>query len=384
MKFKRKTVFLFIYKCYLFQINVVQLELILYLCSADIGIPKTMTRLECSALRCIAIVSIMLHNFCHWLPGAAPENEFSFSLEHYDYFWKSVLGTDFAIQIFSFFGHLGVPVFVFLTGYGLAQKYDRMEHLEWKSFLYSHWIKLFIPLVVGTLIYLLVMFVLEGHLVCSVSRIIVQCSMLLNFISPMHLLPMPYWYLGMTMQLYVIYVLLVHKHTLRPLLLITVASLIIMACFVNYPQGVVLSKFNFVGWLAPLCMGITFSRYQSVVHVERGRMLIGTLSITLLLVLIFGFNFFTWLLIPLLIVIISVGTVKYIPVFFQQIMEYIGKNSLYFLIVHPITREMIMPFVLNLGGYICIFLYFFVTLIVVYAFLFVNTSFSFFSYKRHK
>ena len=75
-----------------------------------------MTRLECSALRCIAIVSIMLHNFCHWLPGAAPENEFSFSLEHYDYFWKSVLGTDFAIQIFSFFGHLGVPIFVFLTG----------------------------------------------------------------------------------------------------------------------------------------------------------------------------------------------------------------------------------------------------------------------------
>lgn len=336
-----------------------------------------MTRLECSALRCIAIVSIMLHNFCHWLPGAAPVNEFSFSLEHYDFFWKSVLGTDFTIQIFSFFGHLGVPIFVFLTGYGLAQKYDKMEHLEWKSFLYNHWKKLFIPLVVGTLIYLLVMFVLEGHLVCSVSRIIVQCTMLLNFISPMHLLPMPYWYLGMTMQLYVLYVLFVHNRSLKPLLLIAVASLIIMACFVNYPQGVVLSKFNCIGWLVPLCMGIVFSRYQSMVHVERGGVLIGILSISLLLVLLFGFNYFTWLFIPLLIVILSVGIVKYVPVFFQQRMDSIGKNSLYFLIVHPITREMTIPFVPNLGGYVSIFLYLFATLIVVYAFLFVNTRFRF-------
>lgn len=177
-------------------------------------IESYMTRLECSALRCIAIVSIMLHNFAHWLPDAAPENEFSFSLEHYNYFWEQVIGRDFLIQVFSFFGHLGVPIFVFLTGYGLAQKYDRKEHLEWKSFLYNHWKKLFIPLVVGTFAYLLVMFVMEGHLVCSVSRIIAQCTMLLNFISPMHLLPMPYWYLGMTMQLYIIYVLLVHKRTI--------------------------------------------------------------------------------------------------------------------------------------------------------------------------
>ena len=124
-----------------------------------------MTRLECSALRCLAIVSIMLHNFAHWLPGAAPENEFSFSIEHYYFFWDSLIGIDFLIQFFSFFGHLGVPVFVFLTGYGLAQKYDRMEHLEWKSFLFNHWKKLIIPLVVGILVYLLVMFVLEGHLV---------------------------------------------------------------------------------------------------------------------------------------------------------------------------------------------------------------------------
>lgn len=325
-----------------------------------------MNRLECSTLRCIAIVSIMFHNFTHWLPGAAPENEFSFSLEHYEYFWRSVLGTDFLIQLFSFFGHLGVPVFVFLTGYGLAQKYDGKEHLEWKPFLYNHWKKLFIPLVVGTFAYLLVMFVMEGHLVCSVSRIIAQCTMLLNFISPMHLLPMPYWYLGMTMQLYIIYVLLVHKCTIKSLLLLAIASLIFMACFVNYPQVVVLSKFNCIGWFAPLCMGIAYSRYQSIIHVERGFRLIGTLGITLFLILICGFNYFTWLLIPLLIVILSVGMVKYVPILFQKKMDSIGKNSLYFLIVHPITRELTIPLVSDLGGYGCFLLYVLITYISVH------------------
>lgn len=334
-----------------------------------------MTRLECSTLRCIAIVSIMLHNFAHWLPGAAPENEFSFSLEHYVYFWNHIIGRDFLIQVFSFFGHLGVPVFVFLTGYGLAQKYDKMGHLEWKPFLYNHWKKLFIPLVVGTFAYLLVMFVMEGHLVCSVSRIIAQCTMLLNFISPMHLLPMPYWYLGMTMQLYIIYVLLVHKRIIKSLLLLAIASLIFMACFVNYPQVVVLSKFNCVGWLAPLCMGIAYSRYQSKVHVERGFRLIGTLGVTLILILICGFNYFTWLLIPLFIVILSVGTVKYVPVLFQKKIDSIGKNSLYYLVIHPIARELIMPLVPSMDGYISLLLYICTTFVVVQSFIYVKNKF---------
>ncbi|MBR4729887.1 MAG: acyltransferase family protein [Prevotella sp.] len=334
-----------------------------------------MNRLECSTLRCIAIVSIMLHNFCHWLPGAAPENEFSFSLEQYYYFWNSLLGKDFIIQIFSFFGHLGVPVFVFLTGYGLAQKYDKMEQLEWKSFLYNHWRKLFIPLVVGTFVYLFVMYVIEGHLVCSVSRIIAQLTMFLNFISPMHLLPMPYWYLGMTMQLYIIYLLFVHRHPLTPLLLLTIASLVFMACFVGFPQVVVVSKFNCVGWLAPLCIGIAYSRYQAKVHVERGCWLMGLSCLSLILVLLCGFNYYAWLLTPLFVVILAVGIVKYIPVLLQQRMDYIGRNSLYFLIVHPITRELIMPIVPIIRGHIGMILYLFTTFFVVYVFLLVKNKF---------
>ena len=38
-----------------------------------------LTRKECSALRGIAILAIMLHNYCHWLRLAVKENEYTFS-----------------------------------------------------------------------------------------------------------------------------------------------------------------------------------------------------------------------------------------------------------------------------------------------------------------
>lgn len=326
-----------------------------------------MTRLECSVLRCIAIISIMLHNFTHLLSGAAQENEFSFSLENNSFFWTSIISKDFFIHFFSFWGHLGVPVFVFLTGYGLAQKYDKRENIEWKFFLYNHWKKLFIPLVVGTLVYIAVMFILEGHSVCSLNRVLVQFSMLLNFISPWHILPLPYWYLGMTMQLYIIYLLFVYKRSMNPLLLLTVVSFLIMACF---SQFTVLSKFNFIGWLAPLFMRIAYSRYQTKIQVERGIWLVIALCLSWVLILLFGSNYSLWLLIPLFVVISALGIIKYIPIQFQQKMDSIGKKSLYFLIVHPITRELVMPYVSILGDYASIIIYLFVTFVVVYAFSF--------------
>ena len=329
-----------------------------------------MNRLECSALRSMAIVSIMLHNFSHWLPGAVPENEFSFRLDHYEAFWESVISWDFLIQIFSFFGHLGVPVFVFLTGYGLAQKYDRMEQLERKSFLYNHWKKLFIPLVVGIILYHFVMLVLEGHLACSLPRIFAQFTRLLNFISPMHLLPVPYWYLGMTMQLYIIYLLMIHKRSLTALILATILSLLFMVCIVDYPQALLVAKYNFVGWLVPLCMGIAYSRYQAKIRIVKGIRLAGALGISLGLFLLCGFNYYTWLLTPLFIVILAVGIVKYMPIRLQQKTDYVGRNSLYFLIVHPITRELIMPFAPNLGRYVSLLVYLLITFFVVYMFLY--------------
>ena len=109
---------------------------------------------DCYSLRTLAIICIVLHNFTHCLPGASRENEFTFSFDNVVYFYNSILSSDFFIHLFSFWGHLGVPIFVFLSAFGLSQKYGNMNQLNVFGFLFKHYKKLFYPLLFGTISYL--------------------------------------------------------------------------------------------------------------------------------------------------------------------------------------------------------------------------------------
>lgn len=86
-----------------------------------------LTRAECSALRGIAIIGIFLHNYCHWLGFAVKENEYTFTIAKCRHL-ASVLGSpdmNLPVHLISFFGHYGVPIFLFLSAYGLVMKYER-------------------------------------------------------------------------------------------------------------------------------------------------------------------------------------------------------------------------------------------------------------------
>lgn len=77
-------------------------------------------------LRGMAILFIILHNLLHNpVFGLSKENEMSYSQELSDSFWMAFTssGCNFLAEFFSFLGWTGVPVFVFLTGYGLTKNY---------------------------------------------------------------------------------------------------------------------------------------------------------------------------------------------------------------------------------------------------------------------
>ncbi len=92
-----------------------------------------LTRDDCQVMKGLAIICIVLHNYCHLLPSAAKENEFHFSEENNLYFYTHIISSDFIIQFFSYWGHLGVPIFIFLTGYGLTKKYDNTNKIIVKN-----------------------------------------------------------------------------------------------------------------------------------------------------------------------------------------------------------------------------------------------------------
>ena len=45
-----------------------------------------LSRTECNILRGIAIVGIVLHNYCHWLRPIVQENEYQFNQHNVDWF----------------------------------------------------------------------------------------------------------------------------------------------------------------------------------------------------------------------------------------------------------------------------------------------------------
>ena len=84
---------------------------------------ELLTRTECDVLRGIAIIGIFLHNYCHWLRPVVQENEYQYFKHNVDWFYQ-VLHSHWTglipFHILSFFGHYGVPVFLFLSANGIT------------------------------------------------------------------------------------------------------------------------------------------------------------------------------------------------------------------------------------------------------------------------
>ena len=75
---------------------------------------------DTAILKCLAITAIVFHNFFHFV-SPARENEFTFDPVRFRLFLEAVRQPSLATQaVFSFFGHFGVQIFIFLSAYGLG------------------------------------------------------------------------------------------------------------------------------------------------------------------------------------------------------------------------------------------------------------------------
>src|SRR5690242_7079951 len=88
-------------------------------------------RTDTAVLKGLAILAIAFHNFSHILTPTG-ENEFSFEPIRVHRFFHIVCDPHDALQaLFSYLGHFGVELFIFLSAYGLALNYWKF-HLFWK------------------------------------------------------------------------------------------------------------------------------------------------------------------------------------------------------------------------------------------------------------
>ncbi len=93
-------------------------------------------------LKGLAIAAIVFHNFFH-LVNPAREDEFSFDPARFQLFLHEVGHPTLTIQtMFSFWGHYGVQIFVFLSAYGLAKSHWH-DAEPWEHFLMGRIKKLY-------------------------------------------------------------------------------------------------------------------------------------------------------------------------------------------------------------------------------------------------
>lgn len=332
-----------------------------------------LTSLECSALRTVAIISIILHNFAHKIPFAAVENEFSYHLEHDIYFTNNIFTSNFFINLFSYWGHLGVSIFVFLSGYGLSLKYSEKNNIKKKNFIISHYKKLFYPILLGTITYIIIMYIFHKDISFSIPRFILQCTMLLNLAYPyeLYFTPGPYWYFGMTMQIYLIYIFIIHRQPIIYIVSFTIISLTLMGLLHDYQNIIVWTKCNVIGWTAPLCLGIIASKNLSKYDIRYNFPLLFTIFIlSLILLIICGKNYFLWLLAPVFVITIAISFVKMVPSIIWEKTKTIGDASLYLLIIHPIVRDIALPmyYIWGIWSYVIyVFISIFLSLIIYFS-----------------
>lgn len=316
---------------------------------------ELLTRDECSAMRGIAILAIMLHNYCHFIGRIVQENEYQFFASNNDKLWQVLSNPDalLPVHLLSYFGHYGVPVFLFLSGYGLVMKYEKSLTPNPSPigeggygvfrFVRYHYLKLLRMLIVGFTLFLCVDAVTPGRFQFHWDNVIAQLLMYINVLPTPDKIIWPgiYWFFGLMIELYIVYRLLLYRQkSWIVIALIAVCWLLQVFCD---PEGETLNRlrYNFIGGMLPFGVGILAGRYVEHLHIHLSRWTWGAVLLgATILIVIMGFHYQSWLWIPLLIIVGTIALVKVLPQQLLTLVTWFGTISAAMFVVHPIARKL--------------------------------------------
>ncbi|MBU0289179.1 acyltransferase [Hallella faecis] len=316
-----------------------------------------LTRAECAALRGLAIIGIFLHNYCHWLGPVVKENEYTFSQHNVDWLTAVMASPDGLLpaHLVSFFGHYGVPVFLFLSAYGLELKYGRSLYAPAFRFVAYHWKKLFSMMIVGFVSFTIVDAMTPGRWHYTLTQVVAQLAMVNNLLpDPDHnIWPGPFWFFGLMLQLYVVYRLLLYKRHWAWTVGAMVVCLGVQLAFAPESEALNWYRYNFMGGMLPFGLGLLYARYGNRIILTN----LNTLSL-LVSVVFCGFmvmwmsaSYLLWSVVPLVVCILCVYVVKLLsqaarrPVgaWLMERLVWMGEISAALFVIHPVLRKVFIP-----------------------------------------
>ena len=286
----------------------------------------SLSRSECNVLRGLAIIGIFLHNYCHWLGPIVKENEYQYFQHNVDWFNQVLVNPDLSLpfHLLSFFGHYGVPVFLFLSAYGLVLKYEAKPHLEnatqfvgingKKSF---NWREDKIAETQKTG---------KRHFIIIV---------------------------GLMLQLYIVYRLFIYRrHWGFTVGLMVICVAIQLALGFDNPESEAMNRYryNFMGGMLPFGLGILYARYGEKILITFHHNATNFFGIIFCCSIIYSLSgsMIGWTFVPLFICLLSVLTAKVLSGVnwlsgINKVLEWMGVISAALFVCHPITRKIFIP-----------------------------------------
>ena len=205
----------------------------------------------------IAILLIMIHNFVDILLDIG-SNEMAYSPEATEAFLGNLFTADSLWYIISYAGWIGVPLFFFMSGYGLSRKYDVRDTLAVGPYIKRHMVKLWKLLVPVFLVYTLIYRT-------NIQSVLAQLTFTINFLSygknGFYIDPGVYWFFGAILQFYALFALF-RKLNTRWLWLLCAGFVLLHYYTLYNVDGDAMKwvRHNFTGWGAPFLLGMIAAR----------------------------------------------------------------------------------------------------------------------------
>lgn len=296
-----------------------------------------------AVLRGVAILSIILHNYCHVLKGAIFENEFTYQSWHVSKLLNYLAHPNIylPLQLLSFFGHYGVVIFVFLSAYGLEKKYGHStQEVPIIPFIWTHYLKLLSMCISGYAAYLLLNAYYTDYPSSVIFGVLSQLSMLSNLqiFNAETFAPGPYWYFGLTFQLYVLYRLFFFRRSWEIIVGVIILSCIAQAIVSPAGQMMDWLRNNFIGSILPFGLGLLYARYEEKIQLSKTTdTLIGLASLTLIFVT--SLSFISWIFTPIFVCTLGISFIKLLPEGQNKPLSWLGRISATIFVSHPLARK---------------------------------------------
>jgi len=339
-----------------------------------------LTREACNALRGLAIIGIFLHNYCHWLGPIVKENEYQYIQHNVDWLAQVIVNPDFnlPIHLLSFFGHYGVPVFLFLSAYGLVMKYKAKPHLSaeqeaqiyhisgektgrhinWREplrFIRYHYLKLFKMMITGFAAFTMLDLITPGSHHYAALDIVAMLGMFNNILpNPDNIIwPGPYWFFGLMLQLYIVYRLFIYRrHWGWTVALMAICIGIQLALGFDNPESEAMNRYryNFMGGMLPFGLGILYARYGEKILMTFHSPVTNFFGIIFSISLIYSLSgsMLGWTFVPFFICLLSVLLAELLQDInwlkgTYKVLAWMGSISGALFVIHPVARKIFIP-----------------------------------------